>query len=227
MKTPLYAPSMMSADLLHLEDCIRRIEPISDVLHFDIMDGHFAPSLTCSPDMIRAVRGATSLPLDAHLMVSDPVRFTDLCIAAGADYITLHAETIVTNAFRTISVIKAAGRKAGVALTPATPVSALSHYLDLVDLVTVMTVDIGYGGQKLIPQMLPKISELAAVRAERGLHFTIMTDGGVGWKTYRSMLDAGADMLVLGKGLFRPEMTLDESIERWADIKRGVDRSEE
>ena len=227
MKQPLYAPSMMSADLLHLEESIRRIEPISDFLHFDIMDGHFAPSLTCSPDMIRAVRKATSLPLDAHLMVTDPVRFTELCIDAGADVITLHAETIVTNAFRTMNVIKAAGRKVGVALTPATPASVLSPYLDMVDLVTVMTVDIGYGGQKLIVQMLPKITEIAAMREARGLHFLIQVDGGVGWKTYQTMLDAGADLLVLGKGLFRPEMPIEASVERWADIKRGIDRSAE
>ena len=223
MKLPLYAPSMMSADLLHLEDYIRIIEPIADTLHFDIMDGHFAPSLTCSPDMIRAVRPATKLPLDAHLMVSDPVRFADLCIDAGADYITLHAETIVTNAFRTMNVIKNAGRKVGVALTPATPVSALTHYIDMVDLVTVMTVDIGYGGQKLIPQMLPKITEVAELRAARGLNFLIQVDGGVGWKTHRAMLDAGADMLVLGKGLFRPEMTTAESAERWSRIKQGLE----
>ena len=221
MKLPLYAPSMMSADLLHLEDCIRQIEPLSDSLHFDIMDGHFAPSITCSPDMIGAVRQVTKLPLDAHLMVTDPVRFADLCIAAGADCITLHAETIVTNAFRTMNVIKNAGRKVGVALTPATPASALATYLDMADLVTVMTVDVGYGGQKLIEQMLPKITEIAEMRERRGLDFLIQTDGGVGWKTYRRLLDAGADMLVMGRGFFRPELSLSESIERWAAIKRG------
>jgi len=224
MKAPLFTPSMMSADLLNLETCIRTIEPVSDFLHFDIMDGHFAPNLTLAPCMVKAVRPATKLPLEAHLMVNNPAPFVRDLIDAGADYITLHAETIVPNAFRLINAIHDAGRKAGIALTPATPIDFAKEYLAMADLVTVMTVDIGYGGQKLIPQMLNKIKGLVRFREERGAHFIIQADGGVNEQTAASFIDAGADMLVLGRGLFRSDISTAESVDRWMEIKKTLTR---
>ncbi len=219
MRSLLFSPSLMSADLLNLAKSLEDVAPVSDMLHFDIMDGHFAPNLTLAPDTVKAVRPATSLPLDAHLMVTTPERYLDQLIAAGADYITLHAETIVANSFRTINMLHERGVKVGIALNPATPVEFAKEYLPLVDMVTVMTVDIGYGGQKLIPQMLRKISALVDFRAASGAKYIIQADGGVNENTCEEIAAAGADALVIGRGLFRTDMPIEESVARWKALR--------
>lgn len=222
MEKPIFSPSVMSADLLRLGDCLREAAPVSDMLHFDIMDGHFAPNLTLAPDTVRAVRPMTEAPLDAHLMVTDPARFVEDVINAGADYVTLHAETISGNAFRLINLIRSRGRKVGIALNPATPLEAARYYLADADLLLLMTVDVGYGGQKFIPAMLAKIGEAVRYREETGAHYIIQTDGGVNEDTCRGILAAGADSLILGRGLFRRDMPLRESVGRWLAIKNEL-----
>jgi len=211
---PMFAPSLMCADLLHVGESIRTTEALADMFHLDIMDGHFAPNITLSPDFVRAVRSATSKPLDAHLMVDNPLAFVDKIIDAGADYVTLHAEVISNIAFRTIDYIHSRGCKVGVAFCPATPLSIGQHYLSRVDLITLMSVDIGYGGQPFIPEMLEKAAEAVKFRTEHGLNYLIQADGCCNTTTYRQMHEAGIDVYVLGTGLYRKEMSLEKSAAR-------------
>ena len=196
------APSILSADFMRLGDEIRAVEESgADMIHLDVMDGHFVPNITIGPAIVEAIRGITSLPLDVHLMIEDPDKFLGDFIRAGADFITVHQEAS-THLHRTVFWIRESGIKAGVSLNPATPVWSLEHILPDLDMVLIMSVNPGFGGQEFIPATLDKIRALRTMNAQRGLSVSIEVDGGVKLSNARDIADAGADILVMGSAFF-------------------------
>ncbi|MBI3036572.1 ribulose-phosphate 3-epimerase [Candidatus Woesearchaeota archaeon] len=195
------APSILSADFGKLADEIRKVEKYVDMLHIDVMDGHFVPNITFGPPVVRSVRVVTKLPFDVHLMVEEPDNFIDNFIDAGANLLTVHVET-AKHLNRTISNIKKKGAMAGVALNPATSLSALDHVLEDVDLVLIMTVNPGFGGQHFIRGMLPKIRKLKEMIDKAKLNVEIEVDGGINGDTARQAVSAGADILVAGSYIY-------------------------
>ncbi len=195
------APSILSADFGKLADEIRKVEKYVDMLHIDVMDGHFVPNITFGPPVVRSIRVVTKLPFDVHLMVESPDNYVDSFIDAGANLLTVHAET-ATHLHRTISNIKKKGAKAGVALNPATSLSALDHILEDVDMVLIMTVNPGFGGQHFIKGMLPKIRKLREMIDKAKLDVEIEVDGGINGDTARQAVAAGADVLVAGSYIY-------------------------
>jgi ribulose-phosphate 3-epimerase len=206
MKKSLLAPSLLSADFSDLGKAVRQIEQNGgSVVHIDVMDGRFVPQITYGQPVVKSIRPLTSLPFDVHLMVEHPEDQVDSFAAAGADWITFHLESTV-HVHRLLCHIRELGKKAGIAVVPSTPVSALQEILPFADLVLVMTVNPGFGGQKLIPQCVDKIAELARIRNERGLSYMISVDGGVNNDTLQSVRDAGADVIVSGSSFFKGEL---------------------
>lgn len=200
------APSVLSADFANLAAEIKRVEEGgADVLHLDVMDGHFVPNLTIGPPVIKALRRVTALPMDVHLMVENPGAWVDPAAEAGADWISVHAEAD-THLHRTISRIRECGLKAGVALNPATPLCAIEEVLPLVDYVLIMTVSPGFGGQKFIPSMIKKIENLRATVASNGYGARIQVDGGIGPSNLERVIRAGAQIIVMGAAVFCSEM---------------------
>lgn len=199
----LLAPSLLAADFARLENDIATVAPDSDWLHLDVMDGHFVPNITFGPGLVSAVRAVTSLPLDVHLMIESPDRYVSAFAEAGADLITVHAEASV-HLHRTLQAIRAAGCRTGVALNPHTPLDVIRYMLDEVDLVLLMTVNPGYGGQSFIPAVVPKIRRLARwlKRSGRREDVHIEVDGGINVETARIVIEAGADVLVAGSAVF-------------------------
>ncbi len=196
----MIAPSILSADFANLERDIRMIENAGcDWIHVDVMDGHFVPNLTIGPPVLRRLREITSLPLDVHLMISDPDRSIGLYRKAGADYITVHQEACV-HLQRTLQSIRQSGAKAGVALNPATPPETLNYALDDLDLILVMTVNPGFGGQTFLPSAAKKIPVLKKMTAGRSI--LIEVDGGIQTDTGSRVIQAGADVLVAGSFVF-------------------------
>ncbi|MCB9366777.1 MAG: ribulose-phosphate 3-epimerase [Calditrichaeota bacterium] len=196
------APSLLSADFLHLEAEIRKCEAEqSGVLHCDVMDGHFVPNLTFGPPIIKRIRENTSLELDVHLMIEAPERSLESYAEAGANAITVHAE-VSPHLHRTLSRIRELGCRAGVALNPSTPASAVEHVLGVADLVLVMSVNPGFGGQAFLPLALEKLATLRLWQQSKG-DFMISVDGGVDPQTAPSVVEAGAERLVAGSALFR------------------------
>jgi len=198
----LIAPSVLSADFGHLARATGAVAGMGgDFVHLDIMDGHFVPNLTFGPKAVADLRPVSPLPFDVHLMIEHPDQWTDRYLDAGSDWLTIHLEAAV-HAQRALAAIRGRGKRPGVSIVPATPAEALSEVLDDVDLVLVMTVNPGFGGQKLIPRTLRKVEALARMRAARQLAFLIEVDGGINRETARSAIEAGADVLVAGSAVF-------------------------
>lgn len=197
------APSILSADFSRLGEEIRDAEQGgADWIHVDIMDGHFVPNLTFGPPIVKAVRGATELPFDVHLMIDNPDSFIPEFVKAGANFISVHAEACV-HLHRTLNLIREHGAKPGVVLNPATPLIAIQHVLEEVELVLLMTVNPGFGGQSFIPAVVPKIRSLRQELDTQGLHHVrIEVDGGINAETARIVTEAGADVLVAGNAVF-------------------------
>lgn len=197
------SPSLMCMNLMEIKQQLAVLNSRADFLHVDIMDGHYVKNITLSPFFIEQIRPHTPLAIDVHLMVEAPTDFIPAVAQAGADFICPHAETINRDAFRVINQIRALGKKPGVVLNPATPVSFIHHYIHLLDKITVMTVDPGYAGQPFIPEMVNKIAELKALKAQHGYRYLIEIDGSCNQKTYGTLLKAGAEVLIVGtSGLF-------------------------
>lgn len=196
------APSILSADFSRLGEEIKAVEEAgADYIHVDVMDGHFVPNITIGPLVVAAIRKVTKLPLDVHLMISEPDRYICDFAKAGSDIITVHAEACI-HLHRTVNFIKEQGKRAGVSLNPSTPLSLLDHILEDVDLVLLMTVNPGFGGQKFIKNMLPKISEMKKRLNDRGLKVELMVDGGVSLDNIADISKAGADAFVAGSAVF-------------------------
>ncbi|MBP2662313.1 MAG: rpe [Firmicutes bacterium] len=202
------APSILSADFSQLANEISKIEKAgADWVHIDVMDGHFVPNLTFGPPVVAAIRKVTKLPFDVHLMVTNPQDLIEPFAKAGADIITVHAET-APHLHRLLQTIKEYGLKAGVSLNPSTPLAVVEEVLDDLDMILIMSVNPGYGGQKFIPGAIEKITRLKAKLDQRKLSVDIEVDGGINASTARQVIAAGATILVAGSAVYgAPDMT--------------------
>lgn len=199
----LIAPSILSADFMRLGQEIQSAKSAgADWLHLDIMDGHFVPNITFGPDVVRGIRQITDLILDVHLMIQRPQDFINDFAQAGADYITIHAEASF-HLHRLIQRVKECGKKVGVSLNPSTPVSSLEYILEDLDMVLVMSVNPGFGGQEFIPSMIPKIALLREMIDSKGLKTLIEVDGGVNIDNIKTIVNAGVDVVVMGSAFFK------------------------
>lgn len=207
MSSLILAPSLLSADFSNLGAAISKIENNGGkAVHIDVMDGQFVPEITYGQPVIRSIRSLTKLPFDVHLMVKNPEAQIESFIKSGADWITFHYEA-TAHAHRIIQQIHEAGKKAGVAICPATPVSVLSEILECADIILIMTVNPGWGGQTIIPSCVEKVSELKHIRQENNYKYLISVDGGVNSKTLESVVKAGTDIVVSGSSFFKGELT--------------------
>lgn len=216
--------SIMCADFLHLGEAVKELEASgADYLHFDIMDGHFVPNFTMGPDILKSIRGETDIPFDTHLMVYEPERYIETFIQAGSDLVVIHVEAC-RHLHRTINLIKENGARAGVAINPATPLSALDYLLDEVYMVLVMAVDPGFAGQTMIPGAIGKIRQLKQKITQSGLDVKIQVDGNVSFQNAPRMVLAGADILVAGSSsVFRKDMTISEGMKALRRCISGMD----
>jgi ribulose-phosphate 3-epimerase len=196
------APSILSANFSKLAEEVQEVDAAgADYIHVDVMDGHFVPNLTFGALAVEAIRPATNLPLDVHLMIEDPDRYIPAFAKAGADIITVHVEAC-THLHRTVQLIKESGVKAGVALNPATPIDQVKHILEDLDLVLLMTVNPGFGGQTFIRSVLPKIEQISQLIQIRQLSVEVEVDGGINPETAKQCIEAGANVLVAGSAIY-------------------------
>ncbi|MYL63742.1 ribulose-phosphate 3-epimerase [Bacillus hwajinpoensis] len=196
------APSILASDFARLGEEVKDVEAAgADYIHVDVMDGHFVPNITIGAPIVRALRPVTSLPLDVHLMIENPDQYIEEFAEAGADILTVHAEAC-PHLHRTIQLIKSKGVKAGVVINPATPVDAIKHVIEDVDLVLLMTVNPGFGGQAFIDRVLSKITETKQLADSLGVSPEIEVDGGVNAETARACIEAGATVLVAGSAIY-------------------------
>lgn len=217
----LLCPSILSADFAMLGEQISLVNESADVIHVDVMDGHYVPNLTLGPLIVSAVRPYTKLPLDVHLMVSEPMQWIDGFAAAGADTLVIHAETC-NHLLRAIEQIKAAGCSAGVAVNPGTPLSMLEECLPYVDLVLLMTVNPGFGGQSYIPTMTEKIVRCKAMIDKLNEPVHLQIDGGVNLHNIRELYQAGADMIVVGSSVYAQ----DDPVLALHELRKAAENSE-
>ncbi len=195
------APSILSADFTRLAEEIATVEPGADLLHVDIMDGHFVPNITIGPPVVKALRKASRLPFDCHLMIQEPQRYIPSFLDAGANMISVHYEA-EPHLQRAMQMIRDGGAMAGIAINPGTPAESLSTAIEFCDYVLVMTVNPGFGGQKFIEPVVPKIRHIARLIRERGVSVSIEVDGGIDSKTAPAVVAAGATILVAGNSVF-------------------------
>lgn len=206
MKTPILAPSLLAADFSKLGEAIKEIEKVEDAfVHIDVMDGNFVPHISFGQTMIEAIRPLTKRIFDVHLMVENPQQHFKSFIEAGADYLTFHYENTVHH-HRLIQEIRALGAKPGISIVPSTPVSVLEEILPYIDLVLIMSVNPGFGGQKLITKCLNKVKSLKKTRQNNGYSYIISIDGGINNETLPSVLDSGADLIVSGSSFFSGDL---------------------
>tara|TARA_B100001250_G_scaffold62076_1_gene48553 strand:- start:5222 stop:5881 length:660 start_codon:yes stop_codon:yes gene_type:complete len=213
MKKIEISPSILSADFSQLGNEIQRLEQGgADMIHVDVMDGHFVPNLTIGPPVIKSLRKYTNLPFDVHLMIDPVHKYIKDYIDAGADIITFHPEA-TKNVLETINLIKSLNKKVGISLNPKTEIKAAKEYLDKIDLVLIMSVYPGFGGQKFIGDVVQKIRNLDQIRKESNLNFKIEIDGGINFETSMIAIEAGVDILVSGTTIFK---------ENNGDIKKNI-----
>ena len=214
----LIAPSILSADFTNLAQQIRMVEiGGADWIHCDVMDGHFVPNITFGPSIVKAAHKVTKLPIDVHLMIENPGKYLEDFIKAGASYVSVHVEEVV-HLNRTVNRIKELGAKAGVVVNPATPVSSIVDVAEYIDLLLIMTVNPGFGGQKFIPNSLRRIKEAVTLRSEMNANFLIEIDGGVNVETAKSALEAGAEVFVAGSSIFKADNISAATVE----IKKAI-----
>ncbi len=212
------SPSILSADFTRLGEQVAAVEQAgAQYLHFDVMDGCFVPNISFGMPVLESLRGRTGLMMDVHLMIEEPARYVEAFADCGADIITVHTEAC-TDLHRTVDLIKKRELLAGVALCPATPLSVLEYILPRIDMVLLMTVSPGMGGQKLIPYTLDKIRDLKKMIDRKGLKTDIEVDGGVNFKTLEQVLDAGANIIVAGSAVF--EGDLEENTKRMLELMK-------
>ena len=196
------APSILAADFANLGNAIRLVESAgAEVIHVDVMDGHFVPNITMGPPVVASIRKVTTLPLDVHLMIEDPDAYIQPFVEAGADWISVHVEAC-RHLDRTVQLIRSCGAKPGVVINPATSISTLDETLRLVDFVLVMTVNPGFGGQRFLPYTLEKVQRLRKVIQHKGLSAKIEVDGGVSLENIPDLVKSGANILVVGSQIF-------------------------
>ena len=214
MKKIQISPSILSADFSQLGKQIKRLEDGgADLIHVDVMDGHFVPNLTIGPPVIKALKKNCSIKFDVHLMISPVHEYIEAYSDAGADIITIHPEA-TKNLSDSISKIKKLKKKAGISLNPETKVEIIREYLDQIDLVLIMSVNPGFGGQKFMPEVLDKIKELKKIQKERNIDFDIEIDGGINFENSKVAIEAGANILVSGTTVFKSNN---------GDIKKNID----
>ena len=217
MKKKKISPSLLSSDFSNLERDIKMLEEGgAHLLHLDVMDGHFVPNITFGPFIVKAINKVATIPLDVHLMIENPGNYVDAFADAGSDYITVHAESD-NHLHRVIQKIKAKGVKAGVSLNPHTPISILENVLDDIDLILIMSVNPGFGGQSFIPNTLDKLRKLQIMLKEHNAtHIEVEVDGGIKIDNIKEVSDAGCDIFVSGSGIFKansPKQMIAEMIE--------------
>ena len=214
MKKIQISPSILSADFSQLGNEIKRLEEGgADMIHVDVMDGHFVPNLTIGPPVIKALRNHCSLKFDVHLMISPVHKYIDAYADAGADIITIHPEA-TEDLEKSILRIKELKKKVGVSLNPETKIDLILNHLDKIDLVLIMSVNPGFGGQKFMPEVLSKIKELKKIQSEKNIDFDIEIDGGINFENYKLAIEAGANILVSGTTIFKSNN---------GDIKKNID----
>ena len=214
MKKIQISPSILSADFSQLGNEIKRLEEGgADMIHVDVMDGHFVPNLTIGPPVIKALRNHCSLKFDVHLMISPVHKYIDAYAEAGADIITIHPEA-TEDLEKSILRIKELKKKVGVSLNPETKIDLILDHLDKIDLVLIMSVNPGFGGQKFMPEVLSKIKELKKIQLEKNINFDIEIDGGINFDNYKLAIEAGANILVSGTTIFKSNN---------GDIKKNID----
>ena len=214
MKKILISPSILAGDFSQLGKDIQKLEDAgADMIHVDVMDGHFVPNITIGPPVIKSLRKYTDLPFDVHLMISPVHKYIEDFSKAGSDIITIHPEA-TKNVKDSIDLIKSLGKKVGLSLNPDTPIDKIEKYLDQIDLVLVMTVYPGFGGQKFISKVLNKIKNLKNIKDENKFQFDIEVDGGVNFENNKLAIDAGANILVSGTTIFKNND---------GDIKKNID----
>ncbi len=214
MKKIQISPSILSADFSQLGNEIKKLEKAgADMIHVDVMDGHFVPNLTIGPPVIKALKKNSSLPFDVHLMISPVHKYIESYSIAGADIITIHPEA-TDNLLVSINKIKELKKKVGISLNPETEVEVIEKFLNQIDLVLIMSVNPGFGGQKFMPKVLEKVKKLDKIRKDLKFHFDIEIDGGIDLNNYKLAIEAGVDILVSGTTIFKSNN---------GDIKKNID----